>query len=95
MVIDVGCGAFVGSRSRGTCQLLVGHDSEHATVLVVGGIRILRRWASPLAVDDAEFDALVAASLPWAPGRPSVAPSRAPARKLTLVSKDRPDESVA
>jgi hypothetical protein len=88
--IDVCCGAFVGRRVRTVCQLYVGHEGNHASVLSNDGRRVLRRWSSPLSAEDAPFAASLAAGLPWAPGKPAVDPAK-PA--LSLVSPDEPMSS--
>jgi hypothetical protein len=53
------------------CQLYVGHEAEHAALVLRADHRTLRRWISLVQVTDVPFDAEVA-RLPWAPGLPSL-----------------------
>jgi hypothetical protein len=53
------------------CQLLVGHEAGHATMAIVGEIRLIKTWSE--ARGDREEAAETACGYPWAPGFPSVA----------------------
>jgi hypothetical protein len=53
------------------CQLYVGHEAEHAALVLRAGDRTLRRWISLVRVTDVPFDSEVA-RLPWAPGLPTL-----------------------
>ncbi len=63
------------SIGRGVCQLYVGHDGEHATLILRNRQRVLRCWLTGAGSVDRPFTAARAASLPWAPGCPRLAPS--------------------
>jgi hypothetical protein len=53
------------------CQLLVGHEAGHATMAIVGEIRVVKTWSEANGVRHEAAD--TACGYPWAPGFPSVA----------------------
>jgi hypothetical protein len=83
------CGAQLGGLSELQCELYVGHEDQHATLVRREGGRTLRRWASPVRVVDIDFSAGVAAGLPWAPGHPA-----ATAASSTESTRTRPDRAT-
>jgi hypothetical protein len=86
---NVCCGAVAGagSRSRTSCQLYVGHEGQHAALVLKKSGRVLRRWRDSSSVD-VTFTGTVAAGLPWAPGFPAATPTPAPT--LTAVAAEPP-----
>jgi len=80
---NVGCGAFLTAPARTACQLYVGHEGDHAALVVIALRRQLRRWATGGAAVDIDFTASVAAGLPWSPGHPSLVDP--PAAALSVV----------
>jgi hypothetical protein len=89
---NVGCDVATVDVFATTCQLYVGHEGDHAAVVLVENEKLLRRWSDPLNVSDTEFTATKAASLPWAPGQPTVEHAEAIEDKPNLaVVVDNPD----
>jgi hypothetical protein len=84
---NVCCGAVSGAAARGraTCQLYVGHEGQHAALVLKKSGRVLRQWRGSSSVD-VTFTGTVAAGLPWAPGFPAATP--APAPTLTAVASE-------
>lgn len=70
---NVCCGAAARGRRPATCQLYVGHEGQHAALVLKKSGRVLRRWRDSSSVD-VTFTGTVAAGLAWAPGFPAAAP---------------------
>lgn len=73
-VIDVRCGALVPGEPTAAhrCQLLAGHEGEHALMYCRAGHRTVRTWASDQPASVREHAAGQEAR-PWVPGLPSPA----------------------
>jgi hypothetical protein len=74
VLLHVRCDASTRTNSLPSCQLYVGHEGAHASLIVATGDRQIVRWRTAefdLAV--VPFDVEIAARLPWAPGCAGVA----------------------
>lgn len=81
---NVRCGAIAAGPLPVTCQLYVGHDGDHAALIMNDTGRVLRRWSDDHSFVDSAFVATTAAGLAWAPGHPSA--EAMPTPNLTVVA---------
>jgi hypothetical protein len=93
--VDLRCASRGPRMCR--CQLLVGHEAGHATMAIVGEIRVIKTWSE--ARGECQEAADTACGYPWSPGFPSVAedlalsemnPSSTPPRRPGLRSANAP-----
>jgi hypothetical protein len=89
---NVCCGASAGGRARTTCQLYVGHDGEHAAMVIGDTGRRLRRWDSSHPVVEVELTGSLASGLAWAPGFPSGATAPTPSLAVVATNEASPSK---
>ena len=71
LLIDVRCSATLGrpDRATGRCQLMMGHEGQHAVMFSRGYHRVVRTWSSECPQDRDDHEA-AAELLPWMRGFP-------------------------
>lgn len=89
-MVDLRCGAQESGSGRYRCQLLAGHDSEHAAMVLIGGARSVWSWRRSTQGHGSTAD--TAPGYPWAPSFPVV---EASVRDLSAVRVPRPSSRTA